>query len=276
MPALPAVQYGQLNRPDGASISFEVSGEGPPLVFAHGMGGNLLSWWQQIPHFANDHKCISISQRSFGTSKSPPGGPKLADFPDDVVALLDHLKIEKAVFIGQSMGGWTGVELTLAHPDRVAALVLSNTTGTLDYDCYGDNRINAWRAQQQEMHQKFDAAGVHRGTSMIFAQEQPALHSLYFAIERMNDHTYREDLAKQLWPSRNRGPEFARKITCPVLCITGESDYAICPLGVHLVAKQMPNARVYEVPASGHSVYFERAGIFNAKLKDFLGDIGWK
>jgi 3-oxoadipate enol-lactonase len=74
--------------------------------------------------------------------------------------------------------------------------------------------------------------------------------------------------------TRTRGPDFARRIACPVLAITGALDYAICPAGVHLVTAQMPNARVAEVPATGHSVYFERAAIFNATLREFLDGIG--
>src|SRR5947207_15493741 len=118
---MPAVEAGRLQRPDGASIAYEVSGSGPALVFAHGMGGNLMSWWQQVPHFADSHRCVSLSQRGFGASRNSLEGPKLSAFADDIVALLDHLKIEKTVFIGQSLGGWTGVELTLALPTRVAA-----------------------------------------------------------------------------------------------------------------------------------------------------------
>jgi 3-oxoadipate enol-lactonase len=276
MTALPTTQAGRLDRPDGASIAYEVTGTGPALVFAHGMGGNLLSWWQQIPFFAGNYTCITISQRSFGGSTYPASGPKLADFPGDVVALLDHLKIRKVVFIGQSMGGWTGVELTLAHPDRVAGLVLSNTTGTLDYERYGDDRVAAWRDRLPAKQAELAAAGVHRATSLVFARERPALHSLYGAIERMNDSSQREVLFKQLGALRNRGPEDAKRITCPVMCVTGEHDIAICPAGVHAVAKQLPDARVFEVPATGHSVYFERAALFNAKLKEFLDEIGWR
>jgi len=276
MPALPSTRSGQLQRPDGASIVYEVTGSGPALVFAHGIGGNLLSWWQQIPYFAQDYTCIAFSQRGFGASKPPAGGPRLADFPGDVVALLDELKIARAVYIGQSMGGWTGVEVTLAHPDRVAALVLSNTTGTLDYTCYGDERVAQWQGAQPARIGELTAAGVHPATSMILAREQPALHSLYFAIERLNDGSHRAALFEQLRSSRTRGPDAAKDITCPVLGITGELDFTICPAGVHVVTSQMKNARTVEVPATGHSVYFERAAIFNAKLKDFLVEIGWK
>ena len=275
MQPLPSVRSGHLARPDGASIAYEVTGNGPALVFAHGIGGNLLSWWQQVPYFAPDYTCIAFSQRGFGASRPPSTGPKLADFPADVVALLDHLDINKTVYVGQSMGGWTGVEVTLAHPERIAALVLSNTTGTLDYTCYGDSKVDLWHAALAKRVGELTDAGVHPATSMTFAREQPALHSLYYAIERMNDLSQRANLFEQLRAARIRGPEAAKDIACPVMCITGEHDLAICPAGVHVVAKQMRNARVVEVPATGHSVYFERAGIFNDKLKDFLVEIGW-
>jgi 3-oxoadipate enol-lactonase len=275
MQPLPSTRSGQLQRLDGASIAYEVTGSGPALVFAHGIGGNLLSWWQQIPVFAQRYTCIAFSQRGFGTSKAPAGGPKLADFPGDVLALLDHLKIDKTVYIGQSMGGWTGVEVTLAHPERVAALVLSNTTGTLDFTCYGDARVTEWLVAQPKRVGELVAAGVHPATSMVFAQQQPALHSLYFAIERLNDQTYRAALFEQLRASRVRGADAAKDISCPVLGITGENDFTICPDGVRVVTSQIKNARFVKVPVSGHSVYFERADIFNAKLTEFLAEIGW-
>ena len=60
-----------------------------------------------------------------------------------------------------------------------------------------------------------------------------------------------------------------------MLGITGENDFTICPDGVRVVTSQMKNARFVEMPVSGHSVYFERADIFNAKLKEFLVEIGW-
>jgi len=275
MAPLPSTRSGELQRPDGASIAYEVTGSGPALLFAHGIGGNLLSWWQQIPFFAQSHTCIAFSQRGFGTSKAPASGPKLADFPADVVALLDHLKIDKTVYVGQSMGGWTGVELTLAHPERVTALVLSNTTGTLDFTCYGDARVAAWLAAQPKRIGELVAAGVHPATSINLAREHPALHSLYFAIERLNDQTHRAALFEQLRTSRTRGADAAKDIKCPVLGITGENDFTICPDGVRVVTGQMKNARFVEVPVCGHSVYFERADIFNAKLKEFLIEIGW-
>jgi 3-oxoadipate enol-lactonase len=275
MQPLPSTRSGQLPRPDGASIAYEVTGNGPALVFAHGIGGNLLSWWQQIPVFAQNYTCIAFSQRGFGTSRAPASGLKLADFPGDVVALLDHLKVDKAVYVGQSMGGWTGVELTLAHPERVAALVLSNTTGTLDFTCYGDAKVARWLEEQPKRIGELVAAGVHPATSMVLAQQHPALHSLYFAIERLNDQTHRAALFEQLRASRVRGADAAKDITCPALGISGENDFTICPDGVRVVTSQMKNARFVEVPVSGHSVYFERADIFNAKLKEFLLEIGW-
>src|ERR1700722_11690857 len=80
------------------SLYYERVGAGAPVVFLHGLGGNHLSWWQQVPYFMRSFECV---------------------------------KIDKAVLIGQSMGGWTIVGYALEHPERVAAMAMADTPGGL-------------------------------------------------------------------------------------------------------------------------------------------------
>ena len=109
-------------------LYYERAGSGPAIVFLHGLGGNHLSWWQQMPFFMRWFDCITVDQRSFGLSPDPDG--TFCDaHPSDLGALLDHLKIDKAVLVGQSMGGWTIVGYALEHPERVAAMVMADTPG---------------------------------------------------------------------------------------------------------------------------------------------------
>src|SRR5262245_19557871 len=108
---------------DGVSLYYEVHGEGPCIAFAHGAGGNALSWWQQVPAFAPRHRCIVFDQRGWGRSTtSTPPDPAL--FAGDLAALLDHLGVEKTALVGQSMGGWTVTGCAAARPERVTHLAL--------------------------------------------------------------------------------------------------------------------------------------------------------
>src|SRR5205814_10650717 len=104
------------------SLYYERVGSVPPLIFLHGLGGNHLSWWQQVPYFMRWYECITVDQRSFGMSPDPDALFNRAH-ASDLARLLDHLKIEKAALIGQSMGGWTIVGCALEHPERIAAMV---------------------------------------------------------------------------------------------------------------------------------------------------------
>jgi 3-oxoadipate enol-lactonase len=272
---MPSTRAARLHRPDGAEIAYEVTGDGPAILFAHGLGGNHMSWWQQVPAFAARHACIAFSHRGFAPSTAPGGVPDPHDYAGDALALLDHLGIGKAVLIGQSMGGWTGVELALAAPGRLAGLVLACTTGSLDYDGYGDAEVTAWRAAAPKTIEALTAAGIHRATGFVFAAEKPALHALYTAIDRLNAGLDKDEVGKRIRAMRKRGPADAARIACPVLCVTGEDDALIAPPGVRAVARQMPNARVVTLPATGHSAYFERADLFNALVRRFLDEIGW-
>src|SRR6185369_8792766 len=114
---------------NGIQLYYESHGTGPAVVFAHGRGGNHLSWWQQVPAFAAKYRCITIDHREFGQSKEVPGGPGRAAFVEDLRGLLDHLEIPEACLVGQSMGGATCLGFAVAYPQRTRALVLADTSG---------------------------------------------------------------------------------------------------------------------------------------------------
>jgi 3-oxoadipate enol-lactonase len=271
----PATYASRLTSPDGASIAFEVTGNGPALLFAHGLGGNQLSWWQQIPAFCGRYTCVAFSHRGFSPSTMPGGLPDPKDYADDAIALLDHLDIDRAALVGQSMGGWTGVELALARPDRLAGLVLASTTGTLNFDCYDDADVAEWRRKAPKALEELAAAAIHPAAGHALAAEQPALHALYCAIDRINVGLDKEEIGRRIRAIRTRGPDDAVRIRCPTLFIAGEDDVVIAPAGIRAVARRVPKARVVSVPATGHSVYFERPALFNTTVARFLDEIGW-
>src|SRR6516162_5075193 len=119
---------GYLDRP-GCRLYYEVTGAGPAIVFAHGLGGNHLSWWQQVPHFAGRRTCVTFAHRGFSPSRITSGSVDPLLFEDDLLALVDHLKLDEVRLVAQSMGGWTCLNFTLSHPRRVLALVMASTGG---------------------------------------------------------------------------------------------------------------------------------------------------
>ena len=84
------MQRGYLDRPD-CRLYYEVDGSGPFLVFAHGLGGNHLSWWQQVPHFRDRYTCVTFAHRGFAPSSAPPAGPDPTNYAGDLAALIEHL-----------------------------------------------------------------------------------------------------------------------------------------------------------------------------------------
>ena len=108
--------YAEIN---GTHMFYESHGDGPALVFAHGRGGSHLSWWRQVPVFQHEYRCVTFDHRGWGLTQGSSGDPEPATFVDDLEALLDHLEIDQAVLVAQSMGGVTSLGFALAHPKRV-------------------------------------------------------------------------------------------------------------------------------------------------------------
>jgi pimeloyl-ACP methyl ester carboxylesterase len=262
---------GFVDRPD-ARIYFEAVGEGPPLVFGHGLGGNHLSWWRQVGHFAATHCCVTFSHRGFFPSEAADQ-PDPAAYAGDLAALLDRLRIEAPVFIGQSMGGWTGIDFALHHPGRLRGLVLSATSGPIDPASAGPAaaaRLAQWAVEAQTARAAGAARGVHPAAGARMAEEQPALHLLYRTVDELSAGLDKEALRRRMFAARTRPASELGHISAPTLWITGAEDVVFAAPVASLLAAQMPRARHVEIAGAGHSPYFERPDAFNAALAEFL------
>ncbi len=252
---------------NGIELFYEIHGppvgEAPALVFAHGAGGNHLSWWQQVAHFRATHTCVTFDHRCFGHSRDVPDGPGGAAYVDDLLALLDHLGIGRPDLVAQSMGGWTCLGLALREPARVRRLVMSDTHGGLRGPGID------WRAATAAAAPV--PPGVHRAVGARCGEEQPALTFLYNEIGALNIHLGGEEqLGAIIRAAGAPTVDDLAGFATPTLFIIGEEDIVIPPLVLEAAAKLVPGAQVAHVPRSGHSVYFERAAEYNAIVERFL------
>jgi 3-oxoadipate enol-lactonase len=248
----------------GARIYYETHGPKPgqadAIVFAHGAGGSHLSWWQQVPHFRDRYTCVVFDHRRFGQSADTAGGPGGAAFVDDLKALLDHLGIERAALVAQSMGGWTSLGFALRYPERVTRLMMCDTHGGVR----SDELDTLWRDAMRDLTPPGE---VHPAAGERMYREQPALHFLYQEIAALNDaDAMRTAMSGVPSPAAS---ELAT-LRMPVLFIAGEEDIVIPPRIVEITASYVSGAQFEIVPEAGHSVYFERAAAFNSILEKFL------
>jgi 3-oxoadipate enol-lactonase len=247
----------------GANLYYEQHGEGPPLVFAHGVGGNHLSWWQQVPHFRERYTCITFDHPGFLHSEVAADG---VSFVDSLTGLLDALGYDRASLVAQSMGGNTCFGFALRSPQRVQALVMADTVFPLDLPEFGE-----LRAGVPEQREALAARGVHPAAGERMAAEQPALHFLYEQISALNGGRWSPTIRPPGWTSVPRaGREDLSGYAVPTLFIVGEEDVVIPPRVVELGASVVPGARIARVPHAGHSVYFERPMEFNRIVDEFL------
>ena len=271
-----STKRGFLDRP-GCRIYYEVTGSGPPIIFAHGLGSNHLTWWQQVPHFSDRYTCVTFAHRGY-----PPGSeigvPDPKNFADDLAALIEHLQLPDVRLVAQSMGGWISIEYILAHPNhKVRALVLASTCGTIhkpSIPLADPQRLAEWNERAAAARADMARRGISPPAGERMAREQPELHFLYRAIANASAAFDREELRKHLYAMATRPPDVLRNVPIATLFITGGEDIRFPPFLSDALAPLMPNARVEHVPDSGHSVYFQRAGAFNRLVETFLSKVG--
>ena len=242
---------------------YESHGAGPAIVFAHGRGGNHLSWWRQVAAFQEGYRCVTFDQRGWGLTEGPAGAPNPATVSADLLALLDYLEIDRAVLVAQSMGGISSLRVALHHPDRVAGLLLADTTGGI-----GDASVVSLLA---DVHPPEDP--LRRALSDGFIADHPDLMFLFGSIGRIN-----QPMPLSVVSDMFRNPEGPQAsdlaaMTVPTLLVVGEED-AIFPVHVIEAAHRLiPGSRLAVVPGAAHSTHFEQADAFNQLLREFIGGL---
>ena len=259
----------RLDRGD-CQLYYEVTGKGPAIVFAHGLGGNHLSWWQQVAHFAPRYTCVVFSHRGFTPSTPVPGDRAPDAYANDLAALIDELRLEDVALVAQSMGGWTCLEYALRHPKRVRSLVMASTSGTLDFNVLKNAEIEAWVAGAPGMLKSLEARGAQPASGERMAREQPALAHLYRQISQLAPAEFREAVRQRIRELRCRPPTLLGELPMPVLFLTGDEDVVFPPAAGPALAPLARKGSAVRVPEAGHSVYFERAETFNRLVEEFL------
>ena len=105
---------------NGASLYYEVFGAGSPVVLLHGAGVDHRVWDEQVAPLAHAHTIVRYDLRGFGRSTAGPGGTHA----DDLKALLDHLEFQRAALLGLALGARIAIDVAIAYPDAVRALIL--------------------------------------------------------------------------------------------------------------------------------------------------------
>lgn len=240
----------------GGQLYYEDIGSGEPIIFIHGFTLDHRMWRPQVVALNESYRTVTYDIRGFGQS-SIPVGPYT--HYDDLLALLNHLKIAKAHLVGLSMGGGIASAFTILHPDRVASLAL------IDSDLHGYRSTVDWSVHADEV-------GVDRAKANWLAHD-------VFAQTRMNEPVTQE-LTKIVsnysgwhWLHRDPGSRIdTRKrlhgISCPTLVIVGEKDLSYFHDIAKFICEHIPQARLEIVPGVGHMSNMEAPEICNELIKE--------
>jgi 3-oxoadipate enol-lactonase len=250
---------------NGIDLYYESHGDGPAVVFAHGAGGNHLSWWQQIPVFREHFRCITFDHRAFGLSRDAEGEAARGRraFHEDLRDLLDSLEIDEVRIVAQSMGGRTAVGFSLLNPGRCKAIAFCGTTGGAIDDGVRDLQ-DAYRAT--EMGQ---LPLGKKSVSPQLRERAEAIEFLYRSIGRLNPPRPKDFLAP-LVGYRGSSAQRLAESGMKILFLVGDHDAVTPPDIIEGCHRAVPGSEFALIKDSGHSTYFEQAGQFNEVVLAFL------
>lgn len=255
---------------DGIDMAYDDRGDGPALLLIHGFPLNRKMWQPQLlPLNEAGFRVIAPDLRGFGESDAPQEGLSMERFADDLIALLDALRIERAVVGGMSMGGYILMNMLERYPERVRAACFIATKSSADDE--------AGRASRSALAAEAKRLGANP-IIKIFAE-------LLFATQTMRSHpeliarvtswmrdTDPRGLAGGLLAMRERkdSTPLLAKFHLPSLVIAGTEDRALSPDAMALLTTGLPRCQSRMIDNAGHMVNMERPEEFNATLLQFL------
>lgn len=250
-------------------MGFDDVGAGLPVVFVHAFPLNRTMWAPQVSALVERCRCIAVDLRGFGESQVR--GPwSVEQYADDVMGVLDHLRVEKAVVVGCSLGGYVAFAIWRRHAPRVRALVLADTKPGADTDEIRGKRrslIETARTQGSTAVANLQIASLIGKASR---EKQP---DTYDAVHRMIAQAPPEGIvgALEAMMARPDSTPVLPAITVPTLVVVGEDDVPTPPKESRAMAAAIPGSRLEIVAGAGHLANLERPAAFNHVLTEFVG-----
>jgi len=257
---------------NGITLAYGDQGTGFPLVFLHAFPMNRRMWAAQESALASRFRVVTVDLRGHGESDAPYWRYSLDQYADDVQALLDHLHITRAVFVGLSMGGYLAFALYRHHPHVIAGLIFADTRAEADKP-----EQARWRF---ELAQRTGAGGP----SVVVAEMLPKLLSpKTHATQPAVVDQVRSIMAAapvtgivgdlMALAERPDSAGLLSSIRVPSLVIVGEDDVLTPPADAERIAAGIHGAKLVKIADAGHLSNMEQPALFNRAVEELAREV---
>ncbi|MFN4261318.1 MAG: alpha/beta fold hydrolase [Gemmataceae bacterium] len=252
------------------TIFYESQGEGPPIVFVHGLGGTSNIWHAQRAVLSRYFRVITYDLSGSGRSDKSNRSYAIDGWVDELAGLIDHLQLDQVVVVGHSMGTVIVQKFAAQHASRTKAIVLAGALVELGPP---GKEVFAKRAETVEREGMIGVADAVLGGALSAGTREHNLALTGMAREMLlsNDpHCYAGHCRALMNGSAKADQE---RISCPTLLVVGDQD-PVTPLGLQKqIAAAIKNSRIRIVPHTAHLTMLEMPDLFNAILLEFLAGL---
>ncbi|MEE2996777.1 MAG: alpha/beta hydrolase [Pseudomonadota bacterium] len=254
---------------EGRKLAWREAGQGPPLLFIHGMAGDSQNWETQYAKFMDRHRVIGWDAPGYGGSDDwPTDAPSVCDYTDVIMKLLDALEINKAHMVGHSFGGTLVPAFQKSHPDRVLSLVMAQPV--IGSGPLGPEKQAEIITAREQLLADLGVAGYardHAPKSCAATADAATIEKGVKVTSRTRPIGY---LAQ--WRAMARA-DIMREISeepGPATVVAGAGDKTASLAVVRRIANAVKGAELVELRDVGHMIYIEHPERFNAALKVHL------
>jgi len=246
---------------NGITLAYSDSGAGLPIVFLHAFPLNRTMWAQQEAALSSQFRVITVDLRGHGESDAPLWRYTLDQTAEDVRALLDHLAIQQALFVGLSMGGYILFAFYRKYANRVKGLVLADTRAQADTPEGKEGRFQMAQIAYKQGPSAIADLMIPKLLSPATIQSRPVIVQ---QVSAMIESTQMSGIVGDLMAMAERPDSvpLLKQIACPVQIIVGGLDQATPPADARLMAEQIPQARLAIIPNAAHLANLEQPEAF--------------
>ncbi|MEK6632315.1 MAG: alpha/beta fold hydrolase [Nitrospirota bacterium] len=254
------------------TLAYSDSGSGQPIVFLHAFPLNRTMWAEQEAALSSHHRVITIDLRGHGESDAPLWHYSLDQAADDVRALLDHLSIRQALFVGLSMGGYILLAFYRKYADRMKGMVLADTRAQADTP---EGKAGRFQMAQIAYKQGPSAIADIMLPKLLSPATIQARPKIVQQVRTMIEGNQISGIAGDLMAMAERPDSvpLLQQIACPTQIIVGELDQATPPADAKLMAEQIPHAKLAIIPNAAHLANLEQPEEFTKIVAAFANEL---